>query len=101
MHATPTAMKITCFCASGLLSAQMLHTPSAASTLTATSTGQFVAIASCCQSRFIVRELGNPVRASVMVSPDVVKRAAVKLAIIKLGDDGPLRLVVKRDHVEH
>ena len=34
-------------------SAQMLTTPSDASTATATSTGQLVAIASCCQIRFM------------------------------------------------
>ena len=39
-------------------SAQMLHTPSAQSTTTATSTGKLVAIASCCH----VRENDRPER---------------------------------------
>src|SRR6478609_7872082 len=46
-------MKTSCFFPSIGESAQMLQTPSAHRTMTATRTGKFVAIASCCQVRDI------------------------------------------------
>jgi hypothetical protein len=41
---------MSCFCPSAGESAQMLTTPTADSTITAASSGQFVAMASFCQS---------------------------------------------------
>src|SRR5882672_5293593 len=65
---TPMAMNMICFCTSwtergsAIEWAQMLTSPSAERTTTATSTGQLVAMASCFQSLFIQLGQNRPAR---------------------------------------
>src|SRR5579884_2127632 len=56
MHTTATPRKMSCFLPEGTSAAQIVMTPSADSTATATRMGQLVAIASCCQKFLITVE---------------------------------------------